>query len=156
MPVPPITVASITPERLPEVFSLHLLTLSRQLSRGFCKLCHGRVDSKLTALSPEESVTHHPELNVRFECRACGDETNLNAGAVTMDHPAVTSFLFDAGIDLRETNVWTFDSILDPETKIVSEDPLRLRLVMELDGAELVLTLNESAAVISHERRPSG
>jgi RNase P subunit RPR2 len=153
MTVPPITVASSDPETLPQVFSRHLLTVTHKLCRGFCKLCHGRVDATLTALSDVESVTYRSALDVRFECRECGDVTHLNAGAVVMDHPAVTSFLFDAGIDLRRTYVWELLPLLDPDETITSEDPVRLRLVVSIDDDVLELTLDESATVVGHERR---
>jgi hypothetical protein len=152
MPIPPNTVSGLDPEDLPAVFSRHLLTLTNRLSRGFCKLCQGRVDSSLTALSSSESVTFRPSLDVRFDCRACGDRTHLNVGGVVMDHPAVTSFLYDHGIDLRRSYVWELTSLLDPEATVASEDPLRLRLVVRLDGDELELTLDETATVVDHTR----
>jgi hypothetical protein len=69
-----------------------------------------------------------------------------------MDHPAVMSFLFDAGIDLRKVYVWELVPLLDPDETIVSEDPLQLRLEITVDGDTLELTLDESATVIEHAR----
>ncbi|MFC6823839.1 DUF7351 domain-containing protein [Halopelagius fulvigenes] len=153
MPVPPVTVANTPREDLPRVFGRHVLTLAHRLSRGFCKLCHGRVDSTLTVLSDEESVAYRSALDVKFECRACGDRTHLNAGAVVMDHPAVTSFLFDSGIDPREMYPWELLPLLDPETTITSEDPLELELTVRIDDGALKLTLDESANVVAYERQ---
>jgi DNA-directed RNA polymerase subunit RPC12/RpoP len=152
LPVPPVVVADVAPQELPRVVSRHVLTLTQQLSRGLCKLCHGRVDATLTALSDEESVAYRPTLDVRFECRNCGDRTSLNVGATLMDHPAVTSFLFDAGIDLRESYVWELVSLLDPDESIVGEDPPRLKLAVQLDGESIALWLDESATVVDYER----
>jgi hypothetical protein len=156
MPVPPVTVASVDASALPGVVSSHVRTLTTQLTRGFCKLCRGRVDATLTALSPEESVTYRPALNVRFECRACGDITNLNVGAVVLDHPAVISFLFDAGIDVRTRPIWELTAVLDPDERISSEDPLRLTLLIEVGGDVLALEVDGAATVVAHERRRGG
>ncbi|WP_232688827.1 DUF7351 domain-containing protein [Halobacterium zhouii] len=153
MPVPPVTVAAIDSEALPRVFSKHLLTIAQQLSRGFCTLCNGHVDSTLTALSSDESVTYRSILDVQFECRECGTRRNLNVGGVVMDHPAVVSFLFDAGIDLRETYVWEVIPLLDPDAAIESEDPLRLNVTVVIDGDALELTIDESATVVDYARQ---
>ncbi|RDI73084.1 ArsR family transcriptional regulator [Halopelagius longus] len=153
MPVPPVTVASTPRENLPQVLGKHVLTLAHQLSRGFCTLCHGRVDSTLTVRSDEESVAYRAALDVKFECRACGDRTHLNAGAVVVDHPAVASFLFDSGIDPRETYPWELLPLLDPETTITSEDPLELELTVRTDGGALKLTLDDAANVVAYARR---
>lgn len=150
MPVPPITVATIDPERLPQVFSRYLLTLTHQLSRGFCTLCHGHVESTLTGLSAEESVTYRSILDVRFECQECGTWRNLNIGGVVMDHPAVISFLFDAGIDLRDMYIWEAIPLLDPDTTIETEDPLRLNLTIQIDENTLELTIDESGSVVNY------
>jgi hypothetical protein len=152
LPVPPVVVADADPEELPGLVSSHVLTLTQQLSRGQCKLCHGRVDARLGAPSDAESVAYRSTLDVRFDCRACGDRTFLNAGATVMDHPAVAAFLLDAGIDLRETYVWEVVPLLDPDETVEREDPLRLRLVVELDGESLALWLDESATVVDYER----
>lgn len=160
MPIPPVVVASIGPESLPDVFSKHVLSRAEQLARGFCAHCHGHVDASLTVNEDEgeDSVTFRPELDVRFECRECAAKPRLNVGAVLMDHPAVSAFLFDVGIDLRDTYVWELVELLDPEATVASEDPLELDLVFEIDGEVLELTVDETVSVLGHERiiEPSG
>lgn len=152
MPLPPVAVEAIEPDRLPAVFSKHLLTRTRQLARGFCTLCHGRLDATLTGLSAEASATYRPVLDVRFECRECGVRTSLNVGAVLMDHPAVIAFLYDAGIDLRKTYVWEVLPLLDPGANVRSENPLRLELSIRVDGETLTAVVDSSASVLEHTR----
>jgi hypothetical protein len=152
LPISPVAVSTVDPERMPEVFSNHLLTMTHELSVGFCKRCHGHVDARLTALSDDESATYRDALDVRFVCRQCRDRTNLNVGAVVMNHPAVTSFLFDAGVDLRETYVWEVLPLLDPEETLVDGEEPRLHLRVELDGDALELTLDDSVTVVDYER----
>jgi hypothetical protein len=152
MSTPPVVVASTAPERLPSVVSKHVLTRTQRLSRGFCTLCGGRVDASLTVDTGAESVTYRPELDVRFECRECGSEPRLNVAAVLLEHPAVVSFLHDAGVDLQETYVWELQSLLDPEAAVVGREPLELRLTFEIDGAALTVVVDGSANVVEYER----
>jgi hypothetical protein len=70
-----------------------------------------------------------------------------------MNHPVVTSFLFDAGVDLhdRGTYVWEVLPLLDPdETLIGGEDP-RLELRFEIDERMLELTVDDSVTVVDYE-----
>ncbi|WP_435115828.1 DUF7351 domain-containing protein [Halolamina sp. C58] len=152
MATPPVVVASTAPERLPSVVSKHVLTRTERLSRGFCTLCDGRVDASLTLDTDEAAVTYRSELDVRFTCRECGAEPRLNVAAVLFDHPAVVSFLHDAGVDLRETYVWELRSLLDPEAVVVDREPLELRLTFEIDGEALTVVVDESASVVEYER----
>ncbi|MFD1527154.1 winged helix-turn-helix domain-containing protein [Halolamina salina] len=151
MSTPPIVVASTEPERLPSVVSKHVLTRTERLSRGFCTLCDGRVDATLAPES-ETATTFRPELDVRFTCRECGAEPRLNVAAVLFDHPAVVSFLHDAGVDLRETYVWEIQSLLDPEATVVDRDPPKLRLTFEIDGEALTVVVDGSASVVEYKR----
>lgn len=148
--VPPVVVAGTDPDALPGVVSTHVLARAERLSRGFCTLCQGRVDALLTADSDAEALTYRSELNVRFACRECGAEPRLNVAAVLLDHPAVVSFLHDAGIDLRETYVWELQSLLDPEASVTSRDPLELELRFEIEGEALELVVDGTATVVDH------
>ena len=150
--VPPVVVAGTEPESLPGTVSKHVLTRTERLSRGFCTLCQGRVDAALTVDSDEAALTYRSELDVRFACRECGAEPRLNVAAVLLDHPAVVSFLHDAGIDLRETYVWELRSLLDPEASVTSRDPLELELRFEIEGEALELVVDGTATVVDHQR----
>jgi len=152
MPLPPVAVPEDDPEALPRVFSRHVLTRTQTLARGFCARCRGRVGATLTGPTDDESMTYRSELDVRFECRECGVRASLNVGAAVMDHPAVVSFLHEAGIDLRETYVWDVLPLLDPEATVTSEDPFRLTLAVRRDGDVLELDLDETGSVVAHRR----
>lgn len=73
-------------------------------------------------------------------------------GAVVLDHPAVVTFLFDHGIDLRETPIWKLDWVLDPTTTVEREEPLQLTASFALEGAELRMTLDEALEVLDWSR----
>jgi len=81
-----------------------LLTRVRTTARGFCDLCGGRTDTSLTR-DDEGGIVRSEmgHLGVTDRCRACGRRNHLVVGAVVLDHPAVVGFLYDHGIDARET-----------------------------------------------------
>ena len=153
LPISPISISTVEPERVPDVFSDHLLILAHTLSSGFCTHCRGRVEASLTALSDEESVTYRDTLDVRFDCQQCGDWTNLNVGGVLMNHPVVTSFLFDAGIDLhdRGTYGWEVLPLHDPDENLAGGEDPRLELRFEIDERVLELTVDDSVTVVDYE-----
>jgi hypothetical protein len=152
MPLAPIAVDGHDREALPGVFNDHVRKRITGLNRGFCTLCGGRVERLLTVASSHEAVTSRSVLDVTFTCTACGDETHLNVGGVLTDHPVVVSFLFDAGIDLEETYIWELRSLLDPEATLVSEDPARLAVSVELGDDAIELTVDETVTVREYRR----
>lgn len=145
LPAPPVIAASHEPGALPMVFSQFLLTRCQSLTRGFCQHCGGRVESSLDTESWDEP-------HVQQSCQACGMDIGMTVEAVVLDHPAVISFLYDDGIDLRETMIWDLDWLFDTEVTIASEDPLRVDLTMNRDDERLNLTLDETLSVMDVAR----
>lgn len=146
LPAPPVLAASYTADALPQVFSRRLLTAVTTLNRGFCELCGGRIERELA-----ESWLDRDEqdpLGIRYECQACGRTVHAVVGAALLDHPAVVSFLFEHGVDLRETPIWALDWLYNPETTLVSEESRRFDVAFSLDDDELQLTLDEKLNVI--------
>ncbi|WP_255150149.1 DUF7351 domain-containing protein [Halorarius halobius] len=145
MPAPPVLAASHDPESLPRVFSQFLLTRSQSLTRGFCHHCGGRIESSLDTESWDEP-------HVQQSCQACGVDVGMAVEAVVLDHPAVVSFLYEEGIDLRETMIWDLDWLFDTEVTVASEEPLRVELTMDGDDERLDLTLDETLSVVDVAR----
>jgi DNA-binding transcriptional ArsR family regulator len=147
---PPTLLRGFDREELPLAFSHWVQSLMERTRRGFCPQCSGRVRPGL-ARELQETVGLY---GARFDCEVC-DATVMGAlGVVVFDHPAVVRFHADHGIDLRETPVWTVPWLLDEPATVESEDPLRVRLDAEIDGDRLVLTLDESLAVVETDRSP--
>lgn len=155
LPAPPILAANHDTEDLPQVFSRLLVTQAQAEDRGFCHLCRGPMEK---SLDPKRDTFEQPSLSdhlaVEVTCRACGNESYHVVGWAVIDHPAVVSFLYDHGIDIRETPVWELytEWLSKPHATVVSEDPLRIETSIELDDDHLVLTLDEDLTVLSHDR----
>jgi hypothetical protein len=79
-------------------------------------------------------------------------EIGMTVEAVVLGHPAVVSFLYEVGIDLRETMIWDIDWLFDIEVTVASEDPLRVELTLDRDGERLDLTLDDALSVIDVAR----
>jgi hypothetical protein len=149
---PPVLAANADPEDLPQLFSRLLITKAQMSNRGFCTLCGGQVERTLVQ---DFADTGEPVANVPvvgMSCRECGFGTTQIVGALVLDHPAVIGFLFDQGVDIRETPIWEFDWLAEDHAAITSEDPLRIDVTVE-EGTETIdLTLDEDFSVRSYER----
>ncbi|MEF8840081.1 MAG: hypothetical protein V5A62_00450 [Haloarculaceae archaeon] len=86
----------------------------------------------------------------------CNLTTSSSTGLALLDDAEVVSFYRDHGLDLNDVPFWTLDwCVTDEYTEVASEDPWRLRVTIELDGEELVATLDGALAVVGTERRPT-
>jgi len=152
LPAPPVVVAAHDADALPRVVSDHFQTQSARLTRGFCKLCDGPVEATPTVATDREAATNPPERDVTFVCRACGDVTHLTVGVVALHFPELRAFLHETDVDLRERYLWELDFLLAP-TVSVSDDPLRVEVVVSVGDDALALTVDESLTLVGCERR---
>lgn len=130
--------------------NIDLLTLRSQQDlelavKGICPLCHGRVEWSLRRL--EEA-----DVGPMFEstCSRCGMHIDTAIGPCVIRHPAVVSFYYDHGIDIRTEPYWTLAFCTD-DPLVLSEDPLELRIDIQVERDELRLTLDDSPSVIKTE-----
>ncbi len=150
VPVPPVLVASADPEELPMLYSRRVVTDIYGLNSGFCMLCGGRMDR---SLDRENATEHTPaHLGVGYQCRECGSQSSGILLMAAIGDPTLTSFLHDAGVDLREEPVWELDWFFEATGTVVSEVPLRAEATVELDDRALTLTFDESLDVVASER----
>lgn len=153
MAAPPVLAASYDADELPEACSRFLVSEIESINRGFCGNCSGRVDATVErpANPPEGFEGFH---GVVHECRECGATVHSVLGAAVIDHPAVVSLFHDAGIDVRRTPIWELDALLATPGERVSEDPLRVKVTVEVGDEALDLVLDEALDVVEYERRP--
>ncbi|MFB6268124.1 MAG: ArsR family transcriptional regulator [Halodesulfurarchaeum sp.] len=145
---PPVLAAGHEPADLPAVFSRRVVTTNQEIARGFCLLCGGRMESTVEPGYFEAADTGQNQVGVTYTCRACGTEIRSIVGAALLDHPAVISFLYEHGIDLRETFFWDLDWLFEEHATVIEEDPLRVAVRIEMDDDELRLTVDEEATVL--------
>jgi len=117
---------------------------------GFCPTCRGPVDRQLSA--DESDLVDVFEAVVTYSCQRCNMEMTANAATNVVPHPAVVGFHYEHGIDIEETTLWELEWAASPTGEVVSEDPLRVEIPIELDGDRLVLVLDETATVIEERR----
>jgi len=161
MAAPPVVAATHDESALPDAFSRHLKTRIETMNQGFCPLCRGGVDRALTRFTESEPALtsdagedgpFEDVLDVRYACRACGFEAHGVVGTALASEPVVAAFLFDQGIEVSDTLVWEFDWLYDFDAEITSEDPVRVEAILDVDGEQLVLTLDGTLDVVDHER----
>lgn len=117
---------------------------------GLCPLCYGEISWGVSEMEDE-----HVALQFDGRCTECGAVIHGTAGTVVVRHPAVVSFLYDHGIDVRDTPFWTLDLPNDEETYVESRDPLRVRVDLTLDDERLSVWVDGDAAVSNVERAPT-
>jgi hypothetical protein len=93
-------------------------------------------------------------LMAQFDCKRCGMTIWWPAMLCVLDHPAVVSFCYDHGIDVRETPLPSLPFMWFGAISVESVDPLRIAVDAELDDERLTVRLDDTATVVDHERRP--
>jgi len=127
-----------------------------------CPRCFGSMateirELEITALGDGATLPAALENEILWQyvatCEACGEQFNTPVGGTVLMHPAIVSFFWEHGRDLTTEYPWLFGFVGDPrKTTLVSEDPLRLRVDVELDGDHLGVTVGESARVVDLQR----
>jgi hypothetical protein len=130
------------PESLADVASLSALQTAERVAAGVCPVCDGVVD-------PALERTDHEFVPFTYvaTCEDCGAPMGVPPLLVAVRHPAVVSFLHERGVDVPGTPVWELP-VWGASTTAVSEDPLRVRVTVELDGDELAVTAGPGATVV--------
>lgn len=160
--VPPSVFAGYDRESVPDVAGRYMRVTFRRIADGFCPFCDGRVRPTVAPMAdsleetpadvPDEVADRATELPlVRYDCRRCGATPTGGLRLAFLDHPAVVSFYYRHGIDLRERSVWEFTGAHPDQQRIRSRDPFRASVTYELDGDAITLVVDESADVVDVE-----
>jgi hypothetical protein len=154
-PFPPGGLADRTREEALDAFNQRARHLSCLSKDGVCPECNGRMGTSVRYATGADAMDL--EIRVDYECERCHLTTSSSTGLALLDDAEVVSFYRDHGVDLNDVPFWTLDwCVTDEHTEVASEDPWRLRVTIELDGEELVATLDGDLAVVSTERRSVG
>lgn len=132
------------------------------LLRGLCPECSGPVEESLSICD-----VHHTspgtvcpncgtqdEIRVGYVCTVCKHGDSYPVHAAVYDHPAVVAFCHEQGIDQTYdlddaaacSRLW--NNLFARDYTLVSEDPVRIRVTIPGDDAELTLTLDADLDVI--------
>lgn len=133
-------------------------TIERVLE-GICPYCHATVERSLEVADEAESSSEsesesEPHWTYSFSatCTECGSLGGSHVGIAALSHPAVVSLFWDHGIDVTERRVWDLPFVDDEAVTLVGEDPLRLRVAVELEGDRLEVIVDDAVQVVDTER----
>jgi DNA-binding transcriptional ArsR family regulator len=150
MHVPPVVVEAHDIGTDPEALQRYTLAEVRRLVRGFCGLCSGPVEARVS--EADLAGERDGPVTVVHVCQACGSVSHTSAALFVLDHPAVVSLLHGAGIDYRSIPLWAAPAALDREERVAGVDPVRVDVRVTVDGETLVARLDGNLDVIEVTR----
>lgn len=141
-------------ERLPEAFDRHHRHRLALLRDGVCPECSGRIDGRLVSPTEEvedllpEPMTDH--VQAALECRQCGHKTRCPVTVALLEHPDVVSFYRAHDESVRDRPIWNVGD--EWHETVLSEEPLCVRVVVELEGDLLALYVDGTVQVREIQR----
>ena len=156
LPFPPGGFRSHEAESLPGAFDRHHRHRIALMADGNCPECGGRVEGHAEVAGETDSSGTDAEgeapirILASLDCAACGYALGCPVTLTALAHPAVVSFFHDHGVDLRERPIWN----VGPEwgERVVSADPLAVRVSATLDGETLALYVGRDLSVVHADR----
>lgn len=151
------------PDRTPEEFHRHGNTWNRHrihsMLEGVCPDCAGSVTTSIHVCEDHNtddgticnSCGSYAKATGLFVCKVCRFELYIPATSPIWTEMAVKAFFYDHGFDTEaRTDASETKALHDAikEEAVTAEDPLELTVVIELDGDQLEVTLDEEARVI--------
>ena len=159
---PPNLVAASDDQSLPALLWDYWGTQFRQAVRGFCPHCGGRMSVRDPpgpgdAFSVDADGEEDDDSDISvvvYVCEGCRARIHTGLIQVLVDHPATIAFCFEHGFDPRETPSWDSDlePLLDHESDVVAEDPLRVEATLSVGDETLVLALDDEMNVVDYRR----
>jgi DNA-binding transcriptional ArsR family regulator len=158
--VPPAVFAGYDRAEVPAVADRYFRTIYGQLAEGFCWYCEGRLDPSVVAgaslVDDPAVLDEYPEWYdelplVAYRCRRCGADPVADLGTALADHPAVVSFYYDRGVDIRERPQWELVAWDPDRARIRERDPLRAAVTYTADGDDLTLVVDGDCEVVAAE-----
>jgi len=153
---PPGGLADRDRAELMDAFNQRVRHLRCLVADGVCPACNGRTEATIAR------GDRHPDLDTRevtvaYECRRCGYEVVTSVANALLDAAEVVAFYRDHGVDLNAVPFWTLEwCITDRHTAVLSENPWRFRVDVEVDDERLEVVLDDTLAVEAAERVPVG
>jgi hypothetical protein len=138
--VRPAGAAARDPAGLVDVMAAMLRDAIETAHRGVCPYCHAPPDRSI-----ETSDTSRWRWQFVADCPECGPLFEVPVGAAVARHPAVVSFYWEHGIDVRERRVWTLELWDDATVSTISG---RCRIRIEREEAVLELVLDDDVSVV--------
>lgn len=127
-----------------------LRNASRALADGLCPGCLAETTGRLTASTGADSSL---AVAVTQDCDRCDAAFSTTPGHLALTHDATAGFFDDHGIRLADRATWDLEFVVtDHQTRVRSRDPWRVDVRPQIGNDELVLTVDETAAVVASRR----
>jgi DNA-binding transcriptional ArsR family regulator len=154
---PPGALAGRTPEEALLAYEQVRRAVRSLVAVGICSVCHGpmgRTVARGWAEAPVQPPYFDPDRELSlmswYVCDNCGVWVYVTPGEAVIDHPVVVALYREHGIDVRTLPRWELPWVVDESAvEVVSDDPLRVRVTVAVEGDELVLTLDEAFDVLA-------
>ncbi len=117
-----------------------------------CPVCSGTVAKRLVTSatkSEDHYASHHPVV-ASLDCQRCSFFSYVPVGGTLLAHPAVVSFLYERGVDVRKTPLWRLDFVVDADrVEVLSTDPRRVAVVVSAGDETMRVVVDDEANVLS-------
>ncbi|SDQ54379.1 winged helix-turn-helix domain-containing protein [Natronobacterium texcoconense] len=117
-----------------------------QLLEGICPYCQTAVERSVEV--DEAAVWTY---SFGATCPECGPLGGSHVGIAALTHPAVVSFYWERGVDLTDRHPWTLPFVDDEAVTVVEDEPLEVRIDVELEGDRLAVFVDDEARVVDTE-----
>jgi len=134
---------------LEEIVRVMTIKTQQDLERvveGICPRCYSPVDWDVDVAE----LGGVPEVTT--QCSRCGTVAEVPVAAAVVNHPEVVAYFAEHGVDVRHRPLWAPVLWNSVTVDVAREDPLELSVSVQLDGEELVATLDGSLDVQAVER----
>jgi len=166
LPFPPGGFRSHDEETLPRAFDTHHRHRIALMSEGNCPECGGAVSGTVDLVGADgtgadgdgddggDSEAGPPVARAELDCGTCGYALRCPVTVAVLDHPAVVAFAHEHGTSMDERPIWN----VGPgwAERVVSTDPLAVRVTLELDDELLSLFVGRDLTVGHEARRQLG
>lgn len=159
--VPPSAAADRSMDELLAVVNRDARHTIEHARSGVCPHCWGKMSSTMPAdptlllenrNDVDADTTEIQQVLVRFSCERCEMTFWFPASLMILDHPAVVSLCDDHDIDLRDRDYLELTILTEDGGTVVSADPVRVAVTVEVADDALQLTLDGSLTVVAVER----
>lgn len=148
-PFPPGGVEGKTDTEILRTFDRRMRSFIELSTNGICPWCFGSMEQELNF--KDEAISRHQVTGHfhNYTCERCGGHCLTTVGEGLLTDPAIVSFFYNHGYDITEIPLWELDFCMDDRMiTVISDDPVRMTIDIELDGDGLQLTVDEQLSVL--------
>lgn len=148
-PFPPGGVEGKTNTAILQTFDRRMRSFIELSTSGICPWCFGSMEQELNF--KDDAISRHQVTGhfLNYTCKRCGGHCLTTIGEGLLTYPAIVSLFYNHGYDITEIPLWELDFCMDDRmVTVISDDPVRMTIDIELDGDGLQLTVDEQLSVL--------